>query len=172
MHEGSIAVASELNRGTAFTIILPKMDSEAVFKQHIENGIQEVKAQNSHLSLITVRITQFVSLQQELGFEKAHKFITDIENVIIQAMRRKADTVVRDTGELIILLFDVNRKSAALVKERVSEVIQAYLKERRDAVSINVSFNIGLATFPEEAKSPEELLDKARGVVKVKAENA
>jgi diguanylate cyclase (GGDEF)-like protein len=172
LHEGTISVDSKLNKGSSFSITLPKMDSETVFKQHILSGIKEAAEKNSHLAVVTVKISDFAKLQKELGYDRMHGLLKEIEDTINSSLRRKADTVVRDTGELIVLLFDANKKSASLVRERISSVMQSFLEKKRAQGLEAVVFNIGLAAYPEDAADEGDLLNKARGVVKAKSENA
>jgi diguanylate cyclase (GGDEF)-like protein len=148
------------------------MDSETVFKQHILSGIKEAAEKNSHLAVVTVKISDFAKLQKELGYDRMHGLLKEIEDTINSSLRRKADTVVRDTGELIVLLFDANKKSASLVRERISSVMQSFLEKKRAQGLEAVVFNIGLAAYPEDAADEGDLLNKARGVVKAKSENA
>lgn len=162
MHQGGIEVESELNKGTKFTFSLPKMDSEAVFKEHINNGIREVAERNSPLLLLVIRFPEFYQIQKEFGFEKSQNLLRDIEKAVSNPLRRRTDTVVRNAGELIILLFDTARTDAVAVSRRIEEAIRTYLAESKEDMIRGMHFTIGAATYPEEAITDEELLNKAR----------
>jgi diguanylate cyclase (GGDEF)-like protein/PAS domain S-box-containing protein len=165
-HEGIIRLETKLGAGSKFIFSLPKKDSETVFKEHILSGIKEASKDHANLSLIVMKIVQFGKVQQALGNDIAHNFLIEIENIIKKTLRRKADTVVRDTGELIILLFDADRQIAKTVKERIEEVIRNYLGASKEKIINEIALSIGFSVYPEDAKLEAELLTKARGIIK------
>lgn len=166
MHEGVIRVETKLGAGSKFIFLLPKKDSETVFKEHINGGIKEASYKHSDLSLIVMKISQFCKVQEALGSDIAHNFLLEIENIVKKTLRRKADTVVRDTGELIILLFDADKDIAKTVKERIEEVMKNYLSESKEKIIKDIVLSIGFSIYPGEAKNEAELLTKARGIIK------
>jgi diguanylate cyclase (GGDEF)-like protein/PAS domain S-box-containing protein len=165
LHEGTIKVESKPGAGTKFSFTIPRKDSETVFKEHISEGIKDVSERNSSLSLISMRISEFGRLQKELGPDRTHDLLKEIEKIISESLRRKADTVVRDTGELMILLFDTSKEGAQAARGRIEDVIRSFLIGSRDEVVKSTTFNVGIACYPEEAKDETELLDKARGII-------
>ncbi len=162
MHNGRIAVKSKPNEGSTFTVSLPKMDVEEIFKEYINNGIKEAADKNAPLSLVVIHIAGFDELQKELGCEKTHDLLKSIEKVTKSSLRRQADTVVRNTGELIVLLFDTKREHAEPVKKRIEEVISGFLSKGKERWLKKVRITIGSATYPDDAASDGDLLDKAR----------
>lgn len=165
LHEGLIRVESEAGKGAKFSFTLPKKDSETVFREHIAGGIRAVSVNSSPLSLISIRVMEFSRLQKELGIDKLHQLLKEIEDITRGSLRGKADTVVRDTGELVIILFDTAKPAAQAVKQRLEEVIRNYLIGSREEQVKSLALNIGFAVYPEEAKDGGELLNKARGVI-------
>ncbi len=161
MHKGEIKVESELNKGTKFIFTLPKIAAEEIFKEYITNQIKETADKKSSLSLIVVHILEFSQLQEKWG-EKPLYLFTDIEKVIKDSLRRKADTVLRATGELITLLSDTKKEDAEVVKKRIEEAIRAYLAKCKEEWIKEIRITLGTATYPDEANNHQELLDKAK----------
>lgn len=162
LHKGEINVESELNKGAKFIFTLPKIEAEEVFKEYITNGIKETADKKSPLSLVVVHIFEFSQLQEKWG-EKPLYLLTDIERVIKNSLHRRADTVLRATGELIILLFDTRKDDAEVVKKRIEEAMRTYLSQCQEEWIKEIRITLGSATFPDEANNLQELLDKARG---------
>jgi diguanylate cyclase (GGDEF)-like protein len=165
LHEGLIKVESSPISGTTFSFTIPRKDSETVFKEHIIEGIKDASVRNSNLSLISMKIAEFGRLQKELGPDRTHDLLKEIEKIIGSSLRRKADTVVRDTGELIVILFDTNKNGAQAVKIRIEEVIRSFLVDSEDQLVKGTTFSVGIACYPDEANTETELLDKARGII-------
>ena len=162
MHGGSIKVESELNKGTCFTFSLPKIEAEEVIKEDINNGIMAAVDRKTPLSLVIIHIAEFTQLQEKLGFELAHSLLMNIEKVTEGALRRRADTVIRNANELIIFLFDTGKEDAAAVKKRIEEVVNTYLTESKEKWPENIRITLGAATYPDDAANDHDLLNKAR----------
>lgn len=166
LHKGTIAVESELGKGTTFHIRLPKLDVDSVFSEYINDGIAEAKQRKASISLIIVRVFRFKELLAELGPEKAHGFLKELERAVDACLRRQADTVVRDTGELMVMLFDTRPEDVYKVKERIEQIIKQTLKENKEEWVEKIVIHFGQSTYPDEAGDDKTLLAKARqGVV-------
>jgi len=162
MHQGRIRIESQINKGTKLTFWLPKLESEKVFKEYINSGIRETVDKNNSMSLVVITLEGFSNLQKTLGQEKAHELLKCFERAIEGCLRRKADTVVRDSGELVVLLLDTNKESVNLVKERIEEAVAACISKGKEPWYKDLKITIGGATYPDEATSDVELLKKSR----------
>ena len=162
MHQGKIGIESQIDKGTKLTFWLPKMESEKIFKEYINNGIRETVDRNNSMSLVMITLKGFSSLQKKLGQEKAHELLRCFEKAIQGCLRRKADTVVRDSGELVVLLLDTNKEAVDLVKKRIEEAVAACISEGKEEWYKDLKITIGGATYPDEATSDDELLKKSR----------
>ncbi len=162
MHQGKIEIESQIDKGTKLIFCLPKMESEKVFKEYINSGIRETVDKNNSMSLVVITLKDFSGLQKKLGQEKAHELLKCFEKAIEGCLRRKADTVVRDSGELVVLLLDTNKESVNMVKQRIEEAIKICVSEGTEAWYNDLKITIGGATYPDEATNDVELLKKSR----------
>jgi len=162
MHQGKIGIESQINKGTTVTFWLPQMESEEVFKEYINSGIKESVNGNIPISLVVITLQGFSSLQRKLGYEKSRNLLRCFEKEIQSCLRRKADTVVRDSGELIVLLPNTNAKEAGFVKERIEKAVRACVSKGKAACYNQLRINIGNGTYPDQAANDEELLRKSR----------
>jgi diguanylate cyclase (GGDEF)-like protein len=162
MHGGSIKVESKLNKGSTFSISFPKVDAEYVFKEYINHGISVAVENQFPLSVLVIRIDSFDQLRKKFGEAGARNLLGGIERVIQGCLRRKADTVVTDSGELLVLLFDTKREEIASVRGRIERAMSLYIASKEGRPLHGIGISLGNATYPEDASSDNILLYKAR----------
>jgi len=162
LHKGTVMVESEVNKGSEFTFNLPKMEVESVFREYLNNKIKETSEKNIPLSVVIIRIKDFDKLQKGLGCDKFHSLLKGIEKVVAGSLRRQADTVLRDTGELMVFLVDTSKENVKVVRDRIEKAINAYLSENKKEWFGKIRVLLGNATYPDDAITDEALLHKAR----------
>jgi len=164
MHGGTIKVESKVDKGTKFIFSLPKMETEEIFKEYINNEMREATSEKVPLSLLVPRVVKFDQLIKELGNDKAYNFLKECERLIKDCLRRQSDMVVRGKGELLVLLINTTKEDVVVVKERIEKVISNYLSKGKEKWLNDIRINIGSATYPDDAESDDELLSKCRTV--------
>lgn len=165
MHQGMIKVESTLGEGTKFTFIVPRADSEAVFKEHIKRGILHATENKLEFSLILVKLPVFRQIQHDLGPEKSERLISGLEAAVRSCLHKNTDTLLKDSGELAVLLPETSRNKALIVKSRIEEATNKYLAGLDEERLKGVSFSVGYATYPVDADSAEKLLEKSRSAI-------
>lgn len=165
MHRGIIKVESKLNKGSKFTFSFPKMDAEQVLKEYIGNEIRGTVKKKASLSLVVIHILEFDRLLGELGYDKVHNLLKNIEKMISGSLQCKTNIiVVKETGELMVFLSDTKKEDARIMKIRVEKIVNAYLYKSREKQLKKIRITYNHATYPEEAANVEELLNKARAI--------
>lgn len=159
LHKGEIWVESERGKGAKFSFSLPKYSRAELFKEYIQNGIKDAQKTNSKMSLIVVSMKEFDKLKKKYPTNEIRSFLQDISAALETSLRRAGDVVVRNTGELIILLPECTKKGVIAVEERLEQALKDYLKTKKIP---KLSLHVGTATYPDEAKTEEALIRKAK----------
>ncbi len=162
IHKGRIWVESQLGKGTKFTFILSKYTHEALFKECVSRGIDEAIRNNTKVSLVVITIANFEVLKQKMPPEDIYSILKEIKDELVQSLRRQGDTVVKDTGEVIVLLPDCNKEIALRVEGRLEQVLDEYLASQNLTGTVKLHF--GSATYPDEAANEDELINRAKSV--------
>ncbi|MBL7158725.1 MAG: diguanylate cyclase [Candidatus Omnitrophica bacterium] len=167
MHKGEIRVESEYRKGlpagrhgTTFIFTLPKPTSEEIFKEYVEEGIKEAKKRDSKISLMLIRLEGFTKLKKRLSEKELHGLLKGVENMIKRTLRKTGDIVVKDTGEVLVILSGCDKEKALIIEGRLSQVLDEYIQDKK--IKIPIKFEFGIAVYPDEGTNDSDLLDKAR----------
>ena len=75
---------------------------------------------------------------------------------------REIDTVARYGGdEFTILLVETNAAGATVIANRLRDIVEKHTFQTQEGLSIRLTITIGIAAYPEQASSKEELLTAA-----------
>lgn len=162
MHRGRIWVESALGKGSAFKFSLPKLNSESIFKEYISGGIKEAVNKETGLSVVVLKIEDHDYLKKGMGDIKVMTILKGLEDSLKVILRGDTDVFLRHTGECVVLLFGTNREGAMVVKNKISAAARRYLDEIQKEHNVNFRISLGVSTYPEEAKTSDGLLLKAR----------
>lgn len=158
-HGGKIWVESKLGEGTKFSFLLPRYTAREVFKDQISSGIREAVNGKTSVSIVRFDIKNFDEACEKLGAEKVSSVVQALEGLITQGLRRRADIAMKDTRSLLVVLSATGRQDALLVAGRLVEQIDEYLSKQGLTQSLQIVKSV--ATFPEDAKTAEALLERA-----------
>lgn len=161
IHKGGISFESELDKGSKFTFWLPKVDNEAIFNESVNSAIKEAALIAANLSLINIRLDGIEEFRKTSGDEAAEKLFLEIKRLLEGCLRRLTDKVLIGVNEAQIILFDTGKAGAVVMRAKIEHSLREYLKDKGPAIN-RLNFNIGMAIYPDEAMSAEELLLKAR----------
>ena len=115
----------------------------------------------SATSVLMIDLDNFKALNDQNGHAKGDAVLCDVAAQLVAALR-PSDVVSRYGGEeLVVILPSCGLDDAAMKAETLRQRIEAL----SEAHGINVSASIGVATIPETASSPVDVIPLADGAL-------
>jgi diguanylate cyclase (GGDEF)-like protein len=126
---------------------------------YVKNEIM-VRDENSTHALFVIDIDDFKNINDNLGHTVGDKVIAEVAD-IIASLFRDADIVFRFGGDEFAA-FTVNISEENFVERKAAELGAALRKSYGEGDNIyNISASIGIACYPRDGRSYEELFDNA-----------
>ena len=116
---------------------------------------------NSSMSVLFLDLDSFKKVNDRHGHLVGSKILIELAGILKEAVR-KVDAVARYGGdEYIIVLTDTPAEGAMIVAERIRKMVEDYTFLEEEKYSIKLTVSIGVAAYPEHAKSKVDLLHLA-----------
>jgi diguanylate cyclase (GGDEF)-like protein len=153
---------------------LTKLFNQRYLHRTIEMEIQRSLRYQTSVSIIFMDVDYFKQINDNYGHLVGSKVLVEMGQLLIKNLRI-VDIVVRYGGdEFVIILPHTSPVAAAQVAERIRKAVErnAFLKE--EGYSLKTTASFGVASYPENARSKEELLrlaDEAMYKVKYRTRN-
>ncbi len=131
-----------------------------LFKDRLRNGLAQAKRHNWRLAVMFIDLDEFKNVNDTHGHETGDRVLQEVANRL-QTIVRSGDTVSRRSGdEFLFLMLEVKDESsagalAAKIVSNIAEVCEI------DGEKFTVKASIGIALYPEDGCSMQELLKHA-----------
>jgi diguanylate cyclase (GGDEF)-like protein/PAS domain S-box-containing protein len=161
----SVAIENvKLHQKTLETSILDDVSSlfnSRYFHQALERELKLTARHKSRLSLLFIDMDKFKILNDTYGHLRGSRVLREV-GFLLRAAIRETDIAARYGGdEFVVILPDTDAPQAQRLGERMRQIIlrNTFLKE--EGINARLGASIGLATFPTEAPTKEELIHLA-----------
>jgi diguanylate cyclase (GGDEF)-like protein/hemerythrin-like metal-binding protein/PAS domain S-box-containing protein len=150
--------AEQAIRQLAFHDPLTQLPNRRLLLDRLPQLISRAKREQSRLALLFIDLDRFKPINDEQGHEVGDWLLQSVAQRI-QGCLRESDTAARIGGdEFVVLLPDLQADDDALA---VAEKIRLALAQpfvTQDKVGLGVSSSIGVALYPDDGQTEQELL--------------
>lgn len=140
--------------------VLTGLPNRALIADRLDQGLAHAQREGSRLAVIFLDLDLFKDINDSLGHEAGDDLLKQVADRLSTHTRR-TDTVGRMGGdEFVVLLSEV--QSTDFLSEFCSTLVEALCASYvLDAGTVEVSTSVGVSIYPDDAESPEALLQYA-----------
>jgi diguanylate cyclase (GGDEF)-like protein len=141
---------------------LTELYNYGFFQRRLSEEIHRAQRCGEPLALLMIDIDYFKEYNDVFGHPKGDLVLKKIA-VILRENTRDIDTLVRYGGEEFAVILPATDKPQALtVAERIRRTVATTeFDGNKEIPKVNKTISIGLAGYPVDAKTPEELVEEA-----------
>jgi diguanylate cyclase (GGDEF)-like protein len=149
-------------RELAFVDSLTQIFNRRYFDQRYPKEIGRAQRYERTISLLMVDIDHFKKYNDILGHMAGDEALRQVATTLEKNLRR-ADVVCRFGGEeFVVILPEIGSKAASWVAEKLRDAVLAvHFPGEEKLPHKNLTISIGVASFPENGQSSEEVLLQA-----------
>ncbi|WP_372789853.1 diguanylate cyclase domain-containing protein [Paraconexibacter sp.] len=122
-----------------------------------ERLAETVSRNPERFALLTMDVDSFKAVNDRYGHLEGDRLLREVGRALVDNVRGK-DIVARQGGdEFAVLAPETDEQGAQLLAARIEQALQAIRVENADAVRAS----IGIAVYPRDGRTPEELLARS-----------
>ncbi|HKR14327.1 MAG TPA: diguanylate cyclase [Pyrinomonadaceae bacterium] len=156
------ALTHEKTRESALVDPLTELPNARGFYMMLEQRVAECQRMNREaLSVICMDIDDFKVINDQYGHSTGDRLLASVAGVMRRELRQM-DILTRYAGdEFVAIMPMASSKMAASICERIRNAVEEQLFSVREGTMIGLGVSAGVACFPEDGETSEELLTAA-----------
>ncbi len=156
------ALTHEKTRESALVDPLTELPNARGFYMMLEQRIAECQRMNREaLSVICMDIDDFKVINDKYGHSIGDRLLASVAGVIRRELRQM-DILTRYAGdEFVAIMPMASSKMASSICNRIRNAVEEQLFSVREGTMIGLGVSLGVACFPEDGETSEELLTAA-----------
>ncbi|MBF0543712.1 MAG: diguanylate cyclase [Candidatus Riflebacteria bacterium] len=147
----------------AITDSITKLYIHRYFQIRLEEEVRRSRRYNSTLTLLMIDIDHFKEINDTYGHQQGDMILREISHILRRNIR-STDIAARYGGEeFVIILPETTQADARIVAERIRKDVakHEFPSLAQGQLPVHVTISIGVAGFPINATSKDELIQKA-----------
>ena len=129
-------------------------------KEHLPIWLGPASRTRRHMAMLMMDIDGFKAVNDRLGHGVGNDLLKEVANLLRFAVRVGDEPFRFGGDEFVLLLSDADAAGAHVVASRVQEMYRTMGQTLR-GTDLDISLSIGMAVFPEDGETPEQLLGRA-----------
>jgi len=156
------AITFEKTKESALTDPLTELPNARGFYMMLEQRLAECQRMNREsLSLISMDVNDFKNINDQWGHALGDRMLASIALVVRKELRQM-DILSRYAGdEFVAIMPMASHSMAEMIAERIRTAVAEHKFSVRTGKTVEVSISTGIACFPDDGETTEELLTAA-----------
>lgn len=156
------AITFEKTKESALTDPLTELPNARGFYMMLEQRLAECQRLNREsLALISMDVDDFKQINDQWGHAIGDRLLASIGRVIRKELRQM-DILARYAGDEFVAIMPMASESMSqMVAERIRKAVSEHKFSVRTGKTVEVTISTGIACFPENGETTEELLTAA-----------
>jgi diguanylate cyclase (GGDEF)-like protein/putative nucleotidyltransferase with HDIG domain len=156
------ALTFEKTKESALTDQLTELPNARGFYMMLEQKIAECQRMtNESLAVVSMDIDDFKAVNEQYGHATGDRVLASVAGVIRKELRQM-DILTRYAGDEFVAIMPMSSTHmAASIGERIRKAVEAQQFAVRAGQAIQLGVSVGVACFPDEGDTTEELLTAA-----------
>lgn len=140
---------------------LTELYNHRFFQEQIRNYIKQSEKNQNNFSLILIDIDFFKKFNDKYGHQAGDAVLKQVA-ATLKKNTRAGDFVCRYGGEeMTILLNNISSDIAIKTAQKICDAVASRKYKLSPEVEVNVTISLGVATYPENGTTPENLIEYA-----------
>ncbi|MBI4971203.1 MAG: diguanylate cyclase [Candidatus Omnitrophica bacterium] len=149
---------------------LGMLGNENTFQQSLKEECSRAKRALSQFALFVLEIGNVEALEKIFGLDAVSEATKKVSEVLCHTTRDIDKKALLDESLLALILPDTSRENSTRTLERIEErLARVEMEYRGRSIKPHIQLKYGLAMFPEDGKTAEELSKAAKANLKVTA---
>jgi diguanylate cyclase (GGDEF)-like protein/putative nucleotidyltransferase with HDIG domain len=156
------ALTYEKTRESALVDPLTELPNARGFYMMLEQRIAECQRMNKEpLAVVCMDIDDFKVVNDQYGHSIGDRLLASVAGVVRRELRQM-DILTRYAGdEFVAIMPMASSKMAVSISERMRNAVEEQLFSVRTGTMVGLGVSLGVACFPEDGETSEELLSAA-----------
>lgn len=140
---------------------LTELYNHRFFQEKMRTKIDDFSKNGGYFSLILLDIDFFKKFNDKYGHQAGDAVLKHVAKTLKSCVRSE-DYVCRYGGEeMTIILNRANKEVGVMIAKKICETIASKKYELTPDLEVNITVSLGVSTFPQNGRTPTELIEHA-----------